>query len=126
MKRQNTILFLIVLALIGATAGVLAHAKANQKLGAPGVKTAPLAGGNLEVLLPADLPGYKSEALVQAAIVTNMLPQDTSYGQRIYTADDGSKILVRFTADSTTTTGKQTLVFTGRDGQMVEVLVEVA
>src|ERR1039458_10815382 len=75
---QKVILFLTVLALLGATAGVLAHAKSSQKLGAPGVKTGPLAGSrNLAVLLPADLPGYKSEARVQAEEVTNMLPQDT-------------------------------------------------
>ena len=94
MNRQKIILALSVLALIGATAGVLAHAKSNQKLGVPGVKTGPLAGSkNLEVLLPADLPGYKSEARPQADIVVNMLPQDTSYGQRLYTADDGFQTL---------------------------------
>jgi hypothetical protein len=94
MNRQKIILAITVLALIGATAGVLARAKANQKLGAPGVKTGPLAGShNLEVLLPAALTGYKSEALPQADIVVNMLPQDTSYGQRLYTADDGFQTL---------------------------------
>lgn len=94
MNGQKIILFVTVLALMGATAGVLAHAKSNQKLGAPGVKTAPLPGSkNLAVLLPADLPGYKSEAITQAAVVTNQLPQDTSYGQRIYTADDGFQTL---------------------------------
>jgi hypothetical protein len=94
MNRQKTILFVAVLALISATAALLAHAKSNQKLGVPGVKTAPLPGSqNLEVLLPADLPGYKSEAITQSAVVTNMLPQDTSYGQRIYTADDGFQTL---------------------------------
>jgi hypothetical protein len=94
MNRQKTILFVAVLALISATAALLAHAKSNQKLGVPGVKTAPLPGSqNLEVLLPTDLPGYKSEALTQSAVVTNMLPQDTSYGQRIYTADDGFQTL---------------------------------
>lgn len=94
MNRQQIISFLTVLVLIGATAGVLAHAKASQKLGAPGVKTGPLAGSrNLEVLLPPELPGYKSEARPQSDIVVNMLPQDTSYGQRIYTADDGFQTL---------------------------------
>jgi hypothetical protein len=73
---------------------VLAHAKSVQRLGTPGVKTRPLAGSrNLEVLLPADLPGYKSEAREQADVVTNTLPPDTSFGQRIYTADDGFQFL---------------------------------
>lgn len=90
MNRQKSILFIIVLALIGATAGALAHARSNQKLGPPGVKTRPLAGGlNVEVLLPESVPGYQSRWMPEAAVVTNQLPSDTSYGQRIYTADDG-------------------------------------
>ena len=94
MNRQKILLFVTMLVLISGTAAVLAHAKSSQKLGAPGVKTAPLPGSkNLAVLLPADLPGYKSEAIVQSAVVTNQLPQDTSYGQRIYTADDGFQTL---------------------------------
>lgn len=94
MNRQKIIVFLAVLALIGATAGVLAHARANRRLGEPGVKTAPLPDSrNLAVLLPADLPGYQSKALPQAEIVTNMLPPDTSYGQRLYTAPDGFEAL---------------------------------
>jgi hypothetical protein len=94
MNRQKIILALVVLALIGATAGVLAHAKSNQRLGTPGVKTAPLAGSqNLEVLLPGNLPGFKSEIVPEAESVTNMLPKDTSFGQRIYTADDGFQML---------------------------------
>jgi hypothetical protein len=94
MNRQKPILFFLVLALIGAMAGVLAHAKSNQKLGLPGVKTRPLDGSkNLEVVLPADLPGYTSKPLLQASVVTNQLPQDTSFGQRLYTADDGFQTL---------------------------------
>lgn len=100
MNRLKTVLFVIVLALIGGTAAVLAHAKANQKLGQPGVRTAPLADSKSrkvllpeEVLLPEDVPGFKSEAQLEAAMVTNTLPPDTSYGQRIYTADDGFQAL---------------------------------
>jgi exosortase/archaeosortase family protein len=61
MNRQKIILAAVVLALIGATAGVLAHAKSNQKLGAPGVKTAPLAGSQIWKCCCRNLPGYKSE-----------------------------------------------------------------
>jgi len=94
MNRQKPILFVIVLVLIGATAGMLAHAKSNQKLGLPGVKTRPLQGSrNLEVLLPAELPGYSSKLVPEAEMVTNQLPQDTSYGQRLYTADNGFQAL---------------------------------
>ena len=95
MKGKNLFAAVIVLALIGAAAGVLHHFKSGQRLGEPGVKTRPLAsGGNLEVLLPVTLPGYKSELLPEAAVVTNSLPADTSFGQRIYTGDDGFQTLV--------------------------------
>jgi hypothetical protein len=95
MNRQKSILFVTVLMLIGATAGVLAHAKSNQRLGLPGVKTRPLAGSqNLEVILPADLPGFKSEAVPTADVVLHTLPSDTSFGQRLYTADDGYQAVV--------------------------------
>jgi hypothetical protein len=94
MNREKIVLALVVLTLIGTTAGVLAHAKSNQKLGAPGVRTGPLADSkNLEVLLPAVLPGYKSEIVPQAQIVVDMLPKDTSFGQRIYRGDDGFQML---------------------------------
>ncbi len=95
MNVLKPVLFLTVLALIGATASVLAHAKSSQKLGLPGVKTRPLPGsGNLEVLLPETLPGYQSQAITQSAYVTNMLPADTSYGQRVYRAGDGFQCMV--------------------------------
>lgn len=95
MNRLKPILFIAVLALIGVTAAMLAHARTNQKLGSPGVKTQPLPGGNnLEVVLPDSVPGYESKALPQAAVVTNMLPKDTSFGQHLYTAEDGFQTLV--------------------------------
>jgi len=90
MKAKILIAAVLVLALLGGAASWLHHVKSGQKLGAPGVKTRPLPGSsNLEVLLPETLPGYKSEFLPQASIVTNQLPPDTSYGQRLYTGDDG-------------------------------------
>jgi hypothetical protein len=95
MNRQKPILFILVLALISATAAVLAHAKSNQRLGSPGVMTQPLPGSqNLKVLLPENIAGYTSRQISQAAMVTNTLPPDTSYGQRLYTADDGFQTLV--------------------------------
>jgi hypothetical protein len=94
MNRLKSILFLTVLLLIGGAAGVLAHANAHQRLGQPGVKTRPLGGSkNLEVLLPENVPGYVSKWLPQDETVTNLLPRDTSYGQRLYTADNGLQTL---------------------------------
>lgn len=95
MKGKPLIAAALVLALIGAAAGILHHAKSGQRLGKPGVKTRPLPGSrNLEVLLPDKLPGYKSEWVPQSPIVTNQLPPDTSFGQRLYTGDDGFQALI--------------------------------
>ena len=95
MNGKPLIAAALVLALIGAAAGILHHAKSGQHLGEPGVKTQPLAGSrNREVLLPDKLPGYKSEWVPQSPIVTNQLPPDTSFGQRLYTGDDGFQALI--------------------------------
>ncbi len=95
MKGKTIIAAVTVLALMGVAASILQHDKSGQQLGQPGVKTRPLAGGtNLEVLLPENLPGYKSELVPEASIVTNSLPPDTSFGQRLYTADDGFQSMI--------------------------------
>lgn len=92
MNRLKPVIFVTVLALIGATAALLAHAKSIQKLGQPGVKTRPLANSqNREVLLPDDLSGYKSQWFPLDASVTNGLPEDTSFGQRVYQVSDASQ-----------------------------------
>ena len=90
MNRQKIISAIVVLLLIGATAGVLARAKTNQKLGAPGIKSRPLAGGNnLELLLPETVPGYTSEIMTNAEDIMKILPADSSYRVRYYKAPDG-------------------------------------
>ncbi|MCS7338139.1 MAG: EpsI family protein, partial [Verrucomicrobiae bacterium] len=70
--------------------------KAGQKLGSPGVTTIPIPGERLrvQVKLPEKVLDYRSEEIEQAAIVTNTLPQDTSFGQRLYEAPDGFKLLL--------------------------------
>jgi len=95
MNKKSLLLAGLTLALIGAAAGLLRQAKSYQRLGPPGVKTQKIAGSeNLAVLLPETAPGWKSEFIPQAEIVTNTLPKDTSFGQRLYTADDGFKTSV--------------------------------
>src|SRR6185503_3698558 len=49
---------------------------------------------NLRVELPETLAGYKSEPVETPPIVTNILPKDTSYGQRRYQADDGFQAVI--------------------------------
>lgn len=89
MKKQRIIVLLVALALMGGGAGFLIQMQANQRLGAPGVKTEPLPGNgddaiNVHVLLPERVLQYDSKELQQEAVVTNTLPADTSYGQRRY------------------------------------------
>jgi hypothetical protein len=85
MNRQKIILAAVALLMIGGASSLLVRLKANQRLGEPGVKTQPLAGSrNLRVLLPEWVLQYDSKEIPQEAIVTNTLPPDTSYGQRLY------------------------------------------
>jgi hypothetical protein len=89
MNRTKWILALMTILLIGSGAGVLARYKSVQHLGDPGVVTRPIPGSkNLEVVLPEKVPGFTYEWMPQAAIVTNVLPKDTSYGQCRYSASD--------------------------------------
>jgi len=90
MNRQKWILVAVALALMAGTAGLLVRLKANQKLGAPGVKTSPIAGSpRLRVELPETVLDCQSKFIEPDAMVTNTLPKDTSFGQRHYTATDG-------------------------------------
>lgn len=91
MNRSKWILGVITVLLIGSTAGVIAKFKSSQRLGEPGVKTRPLPGSqNLEVILPERVPGYTMDSLPVDAIVTNVLPRDTSYGHARYLAADSN------------------------------------
>jgi hypothetical protein len=83
------------LALIAGGAGLLTQLKASQKLGPPGVLTAPLPGSiRLEVLLPEKVLDYSSEKLPTDQLVLDTLPKDTSFGQRRYTAADGFTLMI--------------------------------
>ena len=89
MNRNKLILSATALLMICGTAGVIAKFKSIQRLGEPGVKTRPLpASQNVEVVLPEQVSGYFSEPIPVDPIVTNVLPRDTSYGQRRYISSD--------------------------------------
>lgn len=89
MNRQQRILAVVAVVLIGAAAALIVRLKSHQKLGAPGVKTVALADGRIaRVELPEKVLDYGSKFVEPDAIVTNILPRDTSYGQRLYTAPD--------------------------------------
>ena len=90
MKVQKTITLVIALILIGGAAGLLAHVRANKKLGPPGVKTSPIAGSiRVQVELPERVLDYDSELIPTDKQVLDFLPADTSFGQRRYKAADG-------------------------------------
>lgn len=95
MTKQKLVLAAVALLMMGSASGLLVRLKANQKLGEPGVKTEPVAGSqNLRVVLPERVLDYTSEEVPQGEVVTNTLPPDTSYGQRVYTLTNGPWLMV--------------------------------
>jgi hypothetical protein len=95
MNKHKGIVFTTALVLMASGVILLAHLRSHQKLGRPGVRTEPIAGGvNLHVLLPEQVQDYTSQEIEIPEIVTNTLPKDTSFGQRIYKAPDGFETVV--------------------------------
>jgi hypothetical protein len=102
MNRERWIIFSLAATMIMGSAGLLAAFKRNQRLGEPGVKVVavPLrdaAGNDLApetVHLPADVAGFDSELVPMAPLVLDWLPKDTTFGQRMYRAEDGFWIQV--------------------------------
>ncbi|HOX56941.1 MAG TPA: exosortase-associated EpsI family protein [Candidatus Paceibacterota bacterium] len=90
MNKQKWIILIVALGLMGGAASVLTRLQANQKLGRPAVKTSPIAGSQrLQVELPERALDYTSEAVEVDKATLEWLPQDTSFGQRLYRAPDG-------------------------------------
>ena len=87
MNCRKWVVFGVALGMIAATAGWLTELRGRVNLGAPGVKVAPVAlygadGGLVaprSVVLPANLPGFKSMALAPAAEELAGLPEDTTF-----------------------------------------------
>ena len=90
MNRPKWIILIVALGLIGGGAGLLGRLQSNQKLGQPGVKTSPIPDSRrLKVKLPERVLNYTSEAVEVDKATLEWLPQDTSFGQRLYRAADG-------------------------------------
>jgi hypothetical protein len=90
MNRQKWIIVILALGLMGGTAALLARMQTNQKLGQPAVKTTPIPGSQrLQVQLPERVLDCTSEAIEVDKTTLGWLPQDTSFGQRVYKAPDG-------------------------------------
>ena len=93
MNKQQWIILIAALGLIGGAAALLARLQATQKLGQPAVKTSPIPGSHrLKVELPERVLDYTSEAAEVDKKTLDWLPQDTSFGQRIYRAPDGFEV----------------------------------
>ncbi len=90
MTRKTWILMITALLMISGGASMLRHLRTHQQLGLPGVKTHPWTNSNrLVVELPEEVLGYSSKWVEVDELTLNTLPQDTSFGERIYTSPDG-------------------------------------
>jgi len=93
MRRDKWVVFGVALGMIAATAGWLTELRERVNLGAPGVTVEPAAlygpGGVLvsprSVVLPANVPGFESHPAAIGPEEIAGLPQDTTFGRRIYT-----------------------------------------
>jgi hypothetical protein len=93
MNKQQWAILMVALGMIGGAAALLARLQATQKLGQPAVKTSPIPGSRrLRVDLPPRVLDYTSEAVEIDQRTLDWLPQDTSFGQRIYRAPDGFEV----------------------------------
>lgn len=90
MNKQKWLMMMTVLGLLALGAGLLDWLQRHQRLGRPGVKTLALADSRrLQICLPEKVLDYTSEAVEPDKTALDMLPKDTSFGQRIYRAPDG-------------------------------------
>jgi hypothetical protein len=95
MNKQKWIIVILALGLMGGTAALLTRLQATQKLGQPAVKTTPIPGSQrLQVQLPERVLDCASEAIEVDKTTLGWLPQDTSFGQRVYKATDGFQTAV--------------------------------
>ncbi len=90
MNKQKWIIVMLALGLMGGTAALLVRMRATQRLGQPAVKTSPIPDSErLQVQLPERVLDCTSEAIEVDKTTLGWLPQDTSFGQRVYKAPDG-------------------------------------
>jgi hypothetical protein len=96
MNRRAKLAAAAGLGVILLTALALAHVQSLQRIGTPGVRVVPheiysdsgvLIGTN-SIPLPETLPGYTSREARIAKTVSDWLPKDTIFAQRIYEAPD--------------------------------------
>ena len=90
MNKQKWMVLIAALGLMCVGAGLLVNLRAHQKLGRPAVKSSAIPGSiRLQVELPERVLDYTSKAVEVDKTTIGWLPQDTSFGQRLYRSPDG-------------------------------------
>jgi Protein of unknown function (DUF3485) len=90
MSPKHVTVLIGGLAIITLTGLGVEHFQGNQRLGKAGVRHREIPGKvAIEVLLPEQLEGYRTESLPVTEEELNMLPKDTSFGRRRFVAPDG-------------------------------------
>jgi len=93
MKNQKLAMLIVALVMMAGTAGALTWLRANQKLGTPGIKAAPIPGTvMMKINLPAHVLDFTSTNVSEPETVLGYLPADTSYAERMYFGPDGIRI----------------------------------
>ena len=93
MKHRQWLIFCIAFGLIAGTAGALSWARANQRLGQPGLYATPIPGSvMMKINLPERVLDFTSTNVPEAPIDLGYLPPDTSYAERCYFNSDGPPI----------------------------------
>lgn len=124
MRKKPVILFVLVFAMVAATAGFLFHIRGNQTLGKPGVRlgNTPLYDVNTNrvaettVILPSEIPGYTSSSFPITPIEITTLPKDTTFGKRLYwtTNQDPVQVNVVLMGQDRTSLHKPQFCLTGQ------------
>jgi hypothetical protein len=103
MNRRALQVVIGFILLVGLTAGVLIRVRANYVLGAPGVKlvNVPIYNedtnivSNISAYLPEEVGDLKSSRIEPVTVAEQMmLPPDTVYGRRSYSAPDKFKMMI--------------------------------
>jgi hypothetical protein len=90
ISTKKWLLFSFTLVLIGGTAWALTVLKANQRLGAPGLKAVAIPGQvNVQLALPEAVLDFTSTNMPEPETVKSYLPKDTSYIGRRYFGTNG-------------------------------------
>jgi hypothetical protein len=95
MNKQTWLILIVGLGMIGGAATLLAILPSQQRLGQPAVRALSIPGSpRLQVELPERALEYSSKPVEMDDTTLQWLPQDTSFGQRVYRAPDGFEVSV--------------------------------